>query len=117
ASVHVLVPVQPPPDQPVNCAPFAGCAVNVSVGDVPAPGVKLHCAGQLIPGGSDVTVPSPARTIDTVGLPGDPEPSGGPVFVFLTLPHPARVIHHSLSTSIPRRMSASFPGVGPPPPL
>jgi len=54
---QVPVPVQPPPDQPVNAYPDAGAALSVS--DVPALTVALHEAPQLIAAGVDVTVPEP----------------------------------------------------------
>jgi hypothetical protein len=53
--VHVLVPVQPPPDQPVKAEPVAGVAVNVTL-VVGAKSAK-QVAPQLMPAGLDATVP------------------------------------------------------------
>ena len=47
-TVQVLVPVQPPPVQPVNVEPAAGVAVRVTV--LPLTNVALHVAPQLMPG-------------------------------------------------------------------
>ena len=58
---HVPVPEQPAPLQPVNTKPVA--AVAVSVTGVPSTSVALHdappAAVQLMPAGTDVTVPLP----------------------------------------------------------
>jgi hypothetical protein len=66
--VHVLVPVQPPPDQPVKAEPVAGVAVRTTLA------VALKSAAQVAPqlmlvvaAGVDVDVtvpvPVPARTM------------------------------------------------------
>ena len=58
------VPVQPPPDQPVNTDPASAVAVNVTA--VPSLTVTVHVAPQSMPAGLDVTepVPAPARCTD-----------------------------------------------------
>ena len=50
-TVHVPVPLQPPPLQPVNVEPAAGVAVSVTV--VPWSNVSLQSAPQLMPGARD----------------------------------------------------------------
>ena len=55
------------PDQPVNVDPNAAVAVKVT--DVPWVKLavsKLHAAAQLIPPGTDVTVPEPDPPFNTV---------------------------------------------------
>ena len=61
---HVLVPVQPPPDQPVNTDPAVDAAVSVTV--VPDRYRDVHVAPQAIPGGLLVTVPVPVPDLATV---------------------------------------------------
>src|SRR5689334_17125779 len=64
--VHGFVPVQPPPDQPVNVEPVAGVAVSVTAW------LKLKSAAQvapqLTPAGFDVTVPEPLPALVTVSV-------------------------------------------------
>jgi hypothetical protein len=63
-TVHMPVPLQPPPPlQPVNVEPVAGAAVSVTV--VPWPNVPVHVAPQSIPAGTDVTVPVPVPAFVT----------------------------------------------------
>src|ERR1041384_2871673 len=54
--VQVPVPVQAPPDQPVNVEPAAGVAVSVT--DWPKLKSAAHVAPQLMPVGFDVTAPA-----------------------------------------------------------
>jgi hypothetical protein len=63
-TVHVPVPVQPPPLQPVNVEPAAGVAVKVTA----APVVKdaEHVVPHEIPAGLLDTVPVPAPDLETV---------------------------------------------------
>jgi len=56
------VPVQPPPDQPLNVDPEAGVAVRVSV--LPCEKLPEHVPGQLI--APPLTVPDPVPASDTV---------------------------------------------------
>ena len=56
-TVHVPVPVQPPPLQPANVEPVAGVAVRTT--DIPGPYASLQSVGQLMPAGADTTVPTP----------------------------------------------------------
>src|SRR5215831_3319694 len=57
-TVQVLVvPVQPPPLQPVNSEPAAGAAVNVTM--VPLVNEAAHAVPQEMPAGALVTVPVP----------------------------------------------------------
>src|SRR2546425_7020 len=74
-TVHVPVPVQPPPLQPVKVEPAAGAAVRVTT----VPGVKEveHVAPQEIPAGLLVTVPLPAPALETVSV--DPVDTPVPV--------------------------------------
>jgi hypothetical protein len=68
-TVHVPVPEQPLPDQPVNVDPAAAAAVNVT--DVPLLKLaesELHPGPQLIPPGDDVTVPDPDPPFDKVNV-------------------------------------------------
>ena len=60
------MPLQPP-DQPLNVAPHCDTPVSVTV--VLAGKAALHCVGQLIPGGVDVTAPEPVTVTVTVWLP------------------------------------------------
>jgi predicted acyltransferase len=55
-TVHVLVPVQPPPLQPAKVYPLAAVAVSVTC--VPFAKFPLQVWGQLIPDGLLVTVPA-----------------------------------------------------------
>jgi hypothetical protein len=63
-TIQVLVPLQPPPDQPANIDPLEGVAVRVTW----MPEVKLasQVAPQLIPVGLEVTVPVPLPVFVTV---------------------------------------------------
>jgi len=63
-TVHVLVPVQPPPLQPVNVEPAA--AVAVSVTTEPVANDAEHVAPHEMPAGLLVIVPAPAPDLDTV---------------------------------------------------
>ena len=56
-TVHVPVPVQPPPLQPLNVEPAAGVAVNVTA--VPLANAAEQVAPQEMPVGALVTVPKP----------------------------------------------------------
>lgn len=59
-TVHVPVPLQPPPDQPLKVEPDPGAAVNVTC----APAVTLaeHVPGQSSPPPVTLPDPLPART-------------------------------------------------------
>ena len=63
-TAQVLVPVQPPPLQPVNVEPAAGVAVRVTA--VPLGNVAEHVVPQEMPAGELVTVPLPAPALLTV---------------------------------------------------
>src|SRR4051812_11674822 len=67
-TVHVPVPAQPPPDQPVKlealAAAVSGAAVSVII--VPASTVVVHALPQLI--ASPVTVPAPLPVLATVSV-------------------------------------------------
>src|SRR5262245_38468436 len=63
-TTQVLVPVQPPPLQPVNREPVCGDAVRVTT--VPIVNEVVHVVPQLMPAGEVVTVPMPAPGFDTV---------------------------------------------------
>ena len=65
-TAHVPVPLQPPPDQPVNTEPDAGAAVNVTVD--PLLNAALQPVGQEMPLGADVTVPDPVPFVVTVSV-------------------------------------------------
>src|SRR3954447_2689485 len=56
-SVHGVVPLQPPPDQPVNVEPVAATAVSVVMS--PAEYVCWQVAPHAIAAGLEVTVPVP----------------------------------------------------------
>src|SRR3989442_12043643 len=64
-TVHVPVPEQPPPVQPVKVEPAAGVAVNVTA--VPLAKLAVHVAPQVIPAGELLTVPLPVPALPTVG--------------------------------------------------
>jgi hypothetical protein len=66
-TVQMLVPLQPPPDHPVNVNPAAGVAVSVT--EVPALNNALHTEPQLIPAGLLMTVPLPESTTVSDGDP------------------------------------------------
>jgi len=72
-TVHVPVPVQPPPLQPVNVEPAAAAAVSVT--DVPVVNDAEQVVPQEMPAGLLVTVPLPAPALDTVKV----EPVDTPV--------------------------------------
>ena len=64
--VHVPVPAQPPPDQPVKMEPTTGAAVSVTL--VPAVKAAEQPVPQLMPAGALVTVPLPVRvTVSVTG--------------------------------------------------
>ena len=65
-TVHVPVPVQPPPLQPLNVDPAAGAAVKVTA--VPLANAAEHAAPQEIPAGLLVIVPVPAPVLLTVSV-------------------------------------------------
>jgi hypothetical protein len=65
-TTQVPVPVQPPPDQPVNVDPAVAAAVSVTA--VPVVYGAEHVAPQLMPAGADVTVPAPVPAGTTVRL-------------------------------------------------
>jgi hypothetical protein len=65
-TVHVPVPVQPPPLQPLNVAPAAGAAVKVTA--VPLANPAEHVAPQEMPAGLLVTVPLPVPVFETVSV-------------------------------------------------
>jgi hypothetical protein len=62
-TVHVPVPEQPPPDQPVNREPDAAVAVSTTL--VPYSKEAEHEVPQLMPAGIEVTVPLPAPVLLT----------------------------------------------------
>ena len=66
ATVHGLVPEQPPPLQPVKVKPAAGVAVSTTA--VPLANEAEHVAPQAIPLGALVTVPLPAPLGLTVNV-------------------------------------------------
>src|SRR5207245_8932650 len=61
--VHVPVPEQPPPLQPVKAEPLAGLAVRVTT--VPLAKLAEQVAPQVMPAGPLVTVPAPVAAVDT----------------------------------------------------
>src|SRR5262245_14889602 len=63
-TVHIPVPAQPPPFQPVKSEPAAGVAVNVTV--VPFVNPKAHVAPHVIPAGALATGPDPGPLLLTV---------------------------------------------------
>ena len=65
-TLHVPVPVQPPPLQPVNVEPAAGVAVRVTT--VPLVKPVEHVAPQEIPAGALVMLPLPAPDFATVSV-------------------------------------------------
>jgi hypothetical protein len=65
-TTQVLVPVHPPPLQPVNVEPVVGVAVNV-IG-VPLGKLAEQVGWQLMPAGLLVTVPVPAPDSVTVSV-------------------------------------------------
>ncbi|PYN89529.1 MAG: hypothetical protein DMD87_05320 [Candidatus Rokuibacteriota bacterium] len=65
-TVHGLVPVQPPPLQPVKVKPAAGVAVSTTA--VPLANEAEHVVPQAIPAGTLVTVPLPAPLTFTVNV-------------------------------------------------
>jgi len=64
ATMHVPVPEQPPPDQPVKSESLAAAAVRVT--EAPELNANTHVAPQLIPAGAEVTVPEPPPARFTV---------------------------------------------------
>ena len=67
-TLHVPVPVQPPPLQPVNVEPAAGVAVKVTA--VPLANAAEQVAPQETPAGALETVPIPAPAFVTVSVKG-----------------------------------------------
>jgi hypothetical protein len=65
-TVQVLVPEQPPPDQPANTDPVAAVAVKTTL----APALKgaAQVAPQVIPAGAEVTDPVPVPALVTVNV-------------------------------------------------
>jgi hypothetical protein len=63
-TVHVPVPEQPPPLQPVKVEPAAGTAVRVTV--VPLAQAAIQVEPQEMPAGLLVTVPTPGPVLLTV---------------------------------------------------
>jgi hypothetical protein len=55
--MHVLVPEQPPPDQPPNVEPVLGVAVSVTA--VPLAKFAEHVVPQVMPVGELLTDPVP----------------------------------------------------------
>jgi hypothetical protein len=65
-SVHVPVPLHPPPDQPVKIDPTSAAAVSVTL--VPAGNDAEHVEPQLTPIGEEVTPPVPVPLFETVNV-------------------------------------------------
>src|SRR5262245_20453980 len=63
-TVHVPVPEQPPPLQPVNAEPAAGVAVSAT--EMPEEKLAEHVLPQAMPAGLLATVPAPAPALPTV---------------------------------------------------
>jgi hypothetical protein len=63
---HGPVPLQPPPDHPVNVEPLLALAVSATT--VPLLNASLQSAPQLIPDGDEVTVPAPEPDFATVSV-------------------------------------------------
>jgi hypothetical protein len=66
--LHVPVPVQPPPLQPVNVEPAAGVAVKVTA--VPLAKAAEQVAPQEMPAGALETVPVPVPAVVTASVKG-----------------------------------------------
>jgi len=73
-NVHPAAPLHAEPIQPTNVLPVAGVAVSVT--GVLTGKLALHVVPQVIPGGLDVTVPTPTSVTVTVAMPADPLVSG-----------------------------------------
>ena len=67
-TLHVPVPVQPPPLQQVNVEPVAGVAVKVTA--VPLAKAAEQVAPQEMPAGALATVPVPAPAFVTASVKG-----------------------------------------------
>ena len=67
-TVHVPVPVHPPPLQPVNVDPVAGVAVKVTA--VPLPKAAEQVVPQEIPAGALEIVPAPVPDFVRVSVKG-----------------------------------------------
>lgn len=67
-SVHVPVPLQPPPLHPEKSDPFAGTAVRAT--DAPAVTVSLQVLPHWMPAGALETEPEPVRVTVSVALAG-----------------------------------------------
>src|SRR5436309_509193 len=65
-TVHVPVPEQPPPLQPLKIEPAAGVAVKVT--EVPLANAAAQVVPQAMPAGALVTVPLPAPVLLTVSV-------------------------------------------------
>ena len=65
-TVQVLVPLQPPPDQPVNAMPASGVAVSTTIES--SWNFTEHVAPQLMPAGDDVTTPVPEPGFEIVNV-------------------------------------------------
>jgi hypothetical protein len=63
-TVHVPVPLQPPPDHPANVEPVAGDAVSTT--EVPFVKSSEQSAPQVMPAGADTMVPLPLPAFATV---------------------------------------------------
>ncbi|KJR40355.1 hypothetical protein MCHI_003780 [Candidatus Magnetoovum chiemensis] len=70
-TVHVPVPLQPPPLQPVNVDPEFAVAVNVT--EVPKEYDSEQLLPQSIPDGELVTLPEPVPATEITKLPNDPD--------------------------------------------
>ena len=60
---HVLPATESQPENPANVAPEPGDAVNATL--APLAKTALQVAPQLMPAGTEVTVPAPDGVIDT----------------------------------------------------
>jgi len=67
-TVQLLVPLQPPPLQPVNIDPAVALAVNVTL--LLMEKLAMQVAPQLMPAGLLVTVPTPVPALDTISVCG-----------------------------------------------
>jgi hypothetical protein len=65
-TVHMPVPEQPAPVQPLNSIPASGVAVSVTLEFAPKPAEQIW--PQLMPAGLDVTVPVPAPVFESVSV-------------------------------------------------
>jgi hypothetical protein len=65
-TLHVPLPEQPPPDQPVNVDSPSGSALSVTM--APSSNSSLHFTPQSMPLGELVTVPPPDPSLETVSV-------------------------------------------------